>query len=201
MKKKYQGVVTAMIPSPIQISKYKPLVSACVKKETERKTRLWSLECLVHVFQYLPPVWLLPYQHSISLSGKHYILFDTIENSAKLHRDLAERKYMAPLVTVSKADVPTINKWRKLLKLQVIKIWVPYFSEDMRLKIKIKKCIHTYFKFGQRVSYLRTFIISGKVVWYSPYHYPWLHTVSSLYSDHSSVRSYLLTYIYSHWSH
>ena len=53
------------------------------------------------------------------VTGKHYLIFDTITNSARLHRDLAERNFMAPVVTVSRADIPTINKWRKLLTLQV----------------------------------------------------------------------------------
>ncbi|XP_067938019.1 lysosomal alpha-mannosidase-like [Watersipora subatra] len=45
--------------------------------------------------------------------GKHYLLLERISDSARAHRDLGERLFMAPLVTVSRADTTTYTSWRK----------------------------------------------------------------------------------------
>lgn len=63
---------------------------------------------------------------TLSVAGRHYLLFDTISKSARLHRDLGERLYMSPLVTVSKTDQATLDKWEKLPHRQVYQSSVLY---------------------------------------------------------------------------
>ena len=37
--------------------------------------------------------------HPYRVAGKHYLILESIESSAALHRDMAERLYMGPTVT------------------------------------------------------------------------------------------------------
>ena len=45
-------------------------------------------------------------------SGKHYIYVDKIENSAKFHRDMALKLYMAPSVSFSTSPMKQAD-WNK----------------------------------------------------------------------------------------
>ena len=41
------------------------------------------------------------YQFVIAVSGKHYVILESIEESGRLHRDMGERLFMSPTVTLA----------------------------------------------------------------------------------------------------
>ena len=57
-------------------------------------------------------------------TGKHYLLLDNVKRSASLHRDLAERLFMAPSVSFSQLTTSLVT-YNKSFYSQVI---TGYFS-------------------------------------------------------------------------
>jgi len=60
--------------------------------------------------------------------GKHYLVVDTIAASAAIHRELAQRLFMAPVVTVAKTTPAVIDKWRKYLTLRVCVLLFKFYT-------------------------------------------------------------------------